>query len=779
MVDPSAPRVLDSTSGIAGAYATLLLHQAGAEVVRAARDGDDPQLSDGSPLSGYLRQGQATIHLDGASPAGVGADVWLATPNSAERDALNAAAIEHPDLVIVAITPYGLVGPYRDRPASDLTIQADSGALAIRGQAGEAPIQMGGRTVQWLGGAYAAFTALAMWRGRRGGGPGALVDVSLAEVANIGAANFMDVFHAIEPGVDAEPTSPPRLFETPSIERTADGWVGFNTNAPHQIDGFLRMIGRDDLADSGEYMLAGQRIGRMAEWQPLVTAWTSVRTTDEIIEAALAHNVPVAPVCNGRTVVELDHVVARESLVREPGGRFTMPRRPWRINHDRGADPEPAPDPAAAPHGLPEWRERRAPVPPPGAATPVGRPLAGLRILDLTAWWAGPSATGLLAAFGADVIHVEGPARMDGMRMVGMSFSTPENWWERSPFFLTINVNKRDLVLDITSERGREVALELIAQVDAVVENFTPRVLDKLGLGWDEVHAANPRAIQVRMPAFGLDGPWRERPGFAQNIEQATSLAWVTGRADDQPRIQRGPCDPNGGLHAMIGLLAALDERDRTGEGSLVEASLFDAALPLASEAIIEWTANRQLVERDGNRSALSAPQGVYRCEGLDAWLAVSVTTDEEWRALVEVIERPDLGKDSDLADLDGRRAAHDRLDDALDEWVAGRELADAVEQLVEAGIPAAPARDPRLVVRHPQFAARGFHQVVDHPATGPLPLPTQPFRIRGVDRWVATPAPQFGEHTDEVLTELLGLTSVELAALRADGAVADRPAGV
>jgi crotonobetainyl-CoA:carnitine CoA-transferase CaiB-like acyl-CoA transferase len=312
-----------------------------------------------------------------------------------------------------------------------------------------------------------------------------------------------------------------------------------------------------------------------------------------------------------------------------------------------------------------------------------------------------------------------------------------------------------------------------------VVENFTPRVLDKLGLSWNAVHAANPRAIQVRMPAFGLDGPWRERPGFAQNIEQATSLAWVTGRADDQPRIQRGPCDPNGGLHAVIGLLAALDQRDRTGVGCLVEASLFDAALPLASEAIVEWTANENLLGRDGNRSRLAAPQGVYRCDGFDAWIAVSATTDEQWRSLADVLARPDLAADPALASLDGRRAAHDRLDDALETWAAERDLAGAVDQLVAAGIPAAPARDPRLTVRHPQFAARGFHQVVDHPVNGPLPIPTQPFRVGGVDRWISTPAPRFGQHTDEVLTELLGLTESDLAALRSDGTVADRPAGL
>src|SRR5262249_27993019 len=164
------------------------------------------------------------------------------------------------------------------------------GALAVRGVAGEEPLQMGGRTEEWLAGAYGAAVALAYWHGRRAGGDGALVDVSLAEVAYVGAANFMDVFLAVEQGPDFEASGPvPRSFETPSIERTADGWVGFNTNAPHQITGFLRMIGRDDLADSGEFMMVSSRLSRRDEWQAMVTAWTSTRTTAEIIDAAVAH----------------------------------------------------------------------------------------------------------------------------------------------------------------------------------------------------------------------------------------------------------------------------------------------------------------------------------------------------------------------------------------------------------------------------------------------------------------------------------------------------------
>jgi crotonobetainyl-CoA:carnitine CoA-transferase CaiB-like acyl-CoA transferase len=364
------------------------------------------------------------------------------------------------------------------------------------------------------------------------------------------------------------------------------------------------------------------------------------------------------------------------------------------------------------------------------------------------------------------------------MRLVGALFFDRPEWWELSPFFVTINANKRDVAIDFTGERGRELVLRLLEHTDVVVENFTPHVLTKIGLDWDTIHAANPRAVLVRMPAFGLDGPWRDRPGFAQNIEQASGLAWITGQPDDQPRIQRGPCDPNGGMHAVIGLLEALDRRDETGVGSMVEVSLFDAALALASEAIIEWSAHGVLRERDGNRSFLAAPQGVYRAAGEDAWVALSVETDEQWAALAELIGPPDLATDASLADLAGRRARHDDLDAAIGAWIADVDGEAAVAQLLAAGIPAGIAFDPRRVARHPQFVARGFHELVDHPVAGPLPLPVLPFRVSGVDRWTRTPAPGFGEHTDAVLTDLLDLSAAELDDLRVAGIIADHPVG-
>jgi len=776
--------VLDASDGIAGAYAALLLHHAGAVVARAEPSSGDVlrrwRLAPGEPdgdgaLYRYLRQGQTAIRMDEVPDDAAGADVLLATPDRAGAERLRSIAAVRPDLTVIAITPFGLSGPLAHRPASDLTIQAESGALAIRGRADEPPVQMGGRTVEWLAGAYAGIAAYVGAAAAESSGRGWFVDLALCDVANLGACNFMDLMHALGHGVDGEPQGAMRNWESPSTEPTADGWVGFNTNSPHHFEGFLRMLERKDLIESGEFTMAAMRSQRAEEWNAVIHAWTREHTTAEVIERAVAEGVPVAPVSNGRTVLELDHAIARHAWVEAPDGDFSMPCRPWLIDGDRG--PSPAPPPGPPVDDLPWSRsEGRAPAPATGGS--FGLPLAGLRVLDLTAWWAGPAATGLFAALGADVIHVEAPARMDHMRLVGALFFDRPEWWELSSFFLAINTNKRDLALDLASEEGRRIALDLVAHCDVVVENFTPRVLDKLGLGWDAIHAANPRTVLVRMPAYGLAGPWRERPGFAQTMEQAVGLAWVTGRPDDQPRIQRGPCDPNGGVHAAFATLVALEQREQTGEGSLVEVAMFDTAIGIAAEPAIEWSAYGHLVERDGNRAPWAAPQGVYASPDPDRWVAVSATSDDEWRALATAIGRTDLRDAADLASIEGRRARHDELDVAIGDWIGHRDAAEAVDALVAAGVPAAVANDPRRMGSHPHLRARGYFELIDHPVAGVLPTPVLPFRVDGTDGWGRSPAPRFGEHNRAILGGLLGLTDDEVDGLEERGVIASRPAG-
>jgi crotonobetainyl-CoA:carnitine CoA-transferase CaiB-like acyl-CoA transferase len=188
------------------------------------------------------------------------------------------------------------------------------------------------------------------------------------------------------------------------------------------------------------------------------------------------------------------------------------------------------------------------------------------------------------------------------MRMTGAMFGTEGPWWERSIHYLCANTNKRDLTLDLTAPDGLALLERLIGECDAIIENFTPRVMANFGLTWERIHELNPKCVLVRMPAFGLSGPWRDNTGFAQTMEQVTGLAWLTGHAWDQPRIQRGPSDPNAGMHAAFALLVGLAERDACGEGAQFEVTMVEGALCAAAEIVLEYTAYGNLLERNGNR---------------------------------------------------------------------------------------------------------------------------------------------------------------------------------
>jgi crotonobetainyl-CoA:carnitine CoA-transferase CaiB-like acyl-CoA transferase len=364
--------------------------------------------------------------------------------------------------------------------------------------------------------------------------------------------------------------------------------------------------------------------------------------------------------------------------------------------------------------------------------------------------------------------------------MVGGMFATRPDWWELSSFFLSINSNKRGLTLDLGRPEGRDLLLRLVGQADVVMENFTPRVLERFDLGWDVIHAANPAAVMVRMPAFGLTGPWRDRPGFAQTMEQATGLAHLTGHADDQPRIQRGPCDPNAGLHAAIAALAALRDRDAGpgGQGCFVEVPMVEAALAIAAELVIEWTAYGRRLERVGKRSPRACPQGVYACAGTEQWLAVSVPDDATWSALVKAVGEPGWATKDGLHTQAGRRAHEDHLDTGLAAWAATRTLDQALDVLLGAGVPAAPAWDPRRASQHPQFTARGFYEDIDHPVAGRIGVPSQPMRLSGIDRWINRPAPCLGQHNTEILATL-GLDPAEIGRLEKIGVIGTRPNGL
>ena len=789
-------RVVELADQIAGPYCGKLLVDGGADVVKIEQAGGDSLRRASDALFAYLNAGKRSVtgeigdaHVDSL----IGRADLVIAAHGLESDApprVDVAALRarHPSLVVATITPYGTAGPWRDRRASEFTLQAECGSLGMRGVMGREPFQAGGRVAEWGAGVYAAVGSLpAVLRARAGGG-GEHVDVAMLEVANTIYTNFSETMNRL---LNGGADTPQHAFlaptvETPSIEPVADGYVGFCTNAKQQFLDFLLLIERPDLQEDEVLGQFAGRVMRLDEWNAIMRAWLADKTAADVIERASALRIPVAPVCSGKTLLEHEQLVARGVFVRDASGRFLQPRRSYRIDDTNPPPPSRVPQLGEHTRSVSfAARERCGDADPP--VTTGALPLTGLRILDLTAWWAGPSAAHVLGCLGAEVIHVESTGKPDGVRMIGGMFASYASWWEAAPHFLQTNTNKLDVTLDLSTVRGRELLEQLIRHCDAVFENFTPRVLDGFGVTWQRIRELNPRALMVRMPAFGLTGPWRDNTGFAQTMEQMAGLAWVTGHRDDQPRIPRGPCDPLAGMHAALAFLVAWRASARDGRGHHVESTMVESALNVAAEQVIEWTAHGVLLERDGNRSALAAPQGLYLCaegqsgdSGVAGWLALSVASDVQWRALRAVLGDPAWARDAALDTLDGRRAAHDAIDAHLRAWTAMRARDSLVAELRAHGVLASAVASPcRLVEGNPQLGARGYFETPEHPVVGAMPVPGLPFRHGRVERWVRTPAPTLGEHNGRVLGGLLGLGADELRALEAEGVIGTRPRGL
>jgi crotonobetainyl-CoA:carnitine CoA-transferase CaiB-like acyl-CoA transferase len=319
--------------------------------------------------------------------------------------------------------------------------------------------------------------------------------------------------------------------------------------------------------------------------------------------------------------------------------------------------------------------------------------------------------------------------------------------------------------------------LQLAAQSDVVVENFTPRVMENFKLTYDVIREVRPDVVMVSMPGWGLEGPWRDRPGFATTMEQASGMAFVTGY-NDGPPMAPGLCDPLAGIHGAFAVLAALEERRKTGCGQHVEVPMIDLAVNVSAEQILEFEAYGELMTRSGNRCLQAAPQGVYACAGADEWLALSVTTEEQWKALCEAIGTLSWAADPELATVDQRQAVHDRIDAEIGAWCAHQALMAALDALRGAG--AEPVVPAYSIDEDDQMQARGFWEPVVHSVVGEHRYPGWPMRLSGGPvGWYVSPAPLLGQHNKEVLTGLLGLGADEIAVLQQAGVIGERPLGL
>jgi len=790
--------VVDLSTGIAGAYCTKLLADGGADVVKVESPQGDPlrrwsssgtaipAASDGA-LFGYLAGSKHSVVADAEVGddiemvhkllAAADAVVWSAGSKLAEHHSFRPAAIHtaYPHLTVTSITPFGLKGPWRDRAATEFTLQAWSGGIVGlgRGLPERAPVFVGGQVGEYLAGAYASAATLASRCSGLSSGAGQLIDLSMLETQILCLTYYpVSYFEML-----GRPWRNARRLTVPGVAQAKDGLVDLGCGTAQQWFDLCAMVGHPEWIDEESALSITEQANVHAEE---IYAWVRSTPADEIHDLATAFRIPNAPVANGANVASLDHFRERGSFVRNPRDGFQQPGHPFRMRPAQLRQPQPAP--RLGEHTAHYRAAYVTPRPKPtGNVKPL--PFSGLRILDMTTFWAGPCCTHFMAMLGAEVIHVESARRPDGTRLIAGIPVSEDQWWEKSPIFAALNTNKKGLTLDLQSPRGRELLRRLIATCDVVVENFTPRVLDQIGLDFEAVQAIRPDVVMLRMPGFGLDGPWRDNPAFAYAIESASGLSWLTGYPDRPPFEPYSLGDPNAGVHALNGLLLALEHRRRTGQGVFVEAAMVDAALSISAEQVIEYSAYGALLDRAGNRGPTAAPQNLYRAADIDefgrpdTWVAVAVANDDQWRCLCDALGSPSWAVDPRLSTAAGRRAHEDLIDEQLAAYCRDRTVDTIVRTFWDAGVPVAKVLQPHRQTELDQLTFRDFFEELDHPVNGRARLSTVPMRLSGGSvPFHRHPAPLLGQHNHELLAEL-GVTEAEIAELEADGIIGSTPA--
>jgi crotonobetainyl-CoA:carnitine CoA-transferase CaiB-like acyl-CoA transferase len=818
-------RVLQTGSGIALDYCGKLFADFGADVVKL-------EPAEGDPLRGFppvLERGQsgvfawlntnkrsvtetqqawhallpgADLVLDGRALGAGGrqsgvdeqqpnADGWLSSaggqqtnvswpglarppttfPPSPSQAVANRPDLGHDDdqtFSTTTISWFGESGPYATYAATEATVRALGGLVALTGRA-EGPPTLATDCQSGIIAGLAAFIASAA--GLYSGSSrhfSVSVHETAVNIAEYEAAVAWDAGESRKrPGVNRFGRNYPV-----GIYPTKHGLIGVTIVTPGQWRGICTMLSMPELAKNPRYAVNTDRLVHAHEIDALFQPVWNTRTATEWFELGLQHKLPMAIVPTMAELLE-QHVHRDRGVfvpVRIGTTAFEAPVLP---QHLTLTPPRPGGTAPLAGEHQAAWA-----VPPSGRPTKPALsntlPLAGLRIIDLTMGWAGPTAARHLGELGAEIVKIEACQYPDWWRGTDLRASfIAEQTYEKIPWFQLMNRNKLDVTLDLTHPDGVALMKRLVADADAVIENYSAKVLRKLGLDYTVLQDVNPGLVMLSMPAFGSNNAWSDCRGYGSTLEQASGLPTITGFPDDPPTMnQTAYGDPVGGFNAAAALMVALLHKQATGQGQNIDLSQVECMLPLVAPALIEQSATRQTPPRTGNRHPVHVPQGCFRCTGEDSWIAVSIAGDVMWQTMAVMLGR------RDLANLTAaqRRDREDELEGLIARWTAGRDADDAMTTLQANGIAAGVVRVPIDLARDPHLIARGFWRRLDRPFIGMHWQSSAAFREGSASYPIRRVAPTLGQDNEVILGGRLGLGRQELDRLAAAGVIGTVP---
>lgn len=393
--------------------------------------------------------------------------------------------------------------------------------------------------------------------------------------------------------------------------------------------------------------------------------------------------------------------------------------------------------------------------------------LAGIKVLELGQLIAGPFASKTLADFGAEVIKVESPKDGDPLRKWRMLHQGTSVWWQAQ------SRNKQSICLDLRVKEGQAIARQLALEADVVIENFRPGTLEKWGLGWEELHQANPKMIMLRISGFGQDGPRRDEPGFAAIGEAMAGLRYITGHPNQVP-VRAGVSlgDTIAGLNGALGVLLALYERDaRGGEGQMIDVALYEAVFNLTESLLPEYSAFGAIRQPAGGALPGIAPSNAYRCKNGE-YVLIAGNGDSIYKRLMSLIGRSDLGEDPDLERNDGRAKRVDEIDAAINAWTSNLSIDEVLKALVVAQVPAGKIYTAKDIAEDPHYQARGVIETVEGADGLKVQVPGIIPKLSQNPGAIRFRAPTLGEHTHQVLKDA-GLTEEQIAVLKKSGVLA------